>query len=265
MTGSAVKNLDLFGALCGPENFKNVMFLTTKWDKTKTSHNYGPNQKALRHERELADKFWAPMIRQGSQPPKRIGSGTDHTLQTVDPISQVITPMLIKFKPTLLQIQRELGIEKLNLIDTAAGQRLDQDLEEFMSKSKAEQTSILKEAKLNHETSYAQALKEQAEINKQEYKAAKDDRDALREDFEKIREAEAERRARLFGFKMLDHLDDFVAGFDSDSFFRRHGMTLASAGIVKACAYIWKKQGESEDTIQKARDAMPFVGRFKFW
>lgn len=37
MTNTALKNLDMFHHLCGDQSLKNVMFLTTKWDKASTS------------------------------------------------------------------------------------------------------------------------------------------------------------------------------------------------------------------------------------
>ena len=118
MTGSALKNLDMFQRLCGEESLKNVVLVTTKWDEAFDN--------ARRHEEELIKDFWAVMIKLGSSHAKRLGKVVDPSSDIVDPVSDVIAPML-QFQPTFLQIQRELG-EGKDLIDTTAGQYIDRDL-----------------------------------------------------------------------------------------------------------------------------------------
>lgn len=60
------------------------------------------------HEQELINNFWAPMIGLGCLLPKRLARSVDPSSNTVDSISDVVMPML-RFKPTWLQIQRELA------------------------------------------------------------------------------------------------------------------------------------------------------------
>ena len=57
MMNTALSNLDMFHHLCGDQSLKNVMFLTTKWDKASTSF-------ARKHE-GLTKNFWSGMIELG--------------------------------------------------------------------------------------------------------------------------------------------------------------------------------------------------------
>ena len=251
MTGSAVKNLDMFQRLCGEESLKNVMLLTTKWDKAP--------ENARNHEAELIKDFWAVMIKLGSSHPKRIGKGVDPSSSIVEPVSDVITPML-QFQPTFLQIQRELGNGK-ELIDTAAGQYVDRELSYAIEKYKESHGSALAEAGKASQLQTKEALTDQAAIHGEELVGAQKDKKALREDFVTVMKAEEERRSNLFGYGMLSRLDEYVTELDGKgSHVRLYTIGVASVGLFEACKYLWKKQGKSQDLIKSANDAMDTLG-----
>lgn len=248
MTNSAVRNLDMFQRLCGEKSLKNVILLTTKWDK--------PADFAERHEKELTYKFWAPMIKLGCSDPKRLGIIADPLSRIVDPIRDIIAPVL-RFKPTWLQIQRELGKGK-DLHETAAGMYIDHDLSVAMVQYKQGFESTLAAFERSYEQQVKAALAEQAEAFQRNLNEAKDDKKALREDFEKVMEAQVERRSLLFGYDLLDRLQDYVTELrHKDSKFRLSTVGTASIGLFEACNYVWKKQGRSQDLIDSAEKALP--------
>lgn len=226
------------------------MLLTTKWDKPADLA-----QSHEDHEEELIKKFWAGMIKLGCSHPKRLGGAVDPPPGVVNPVSDIITPML-RFEPVWLKIQRELS-EGTSLMDTLAGQYVDQKLSVVIAEHTKSAESALVAVKESRGTEWKAALVEQAEAHQSDLKEAKDDKDALREDFEKVMALEAERRSKLFGFNLLDRLDDYLTELDiEDKKFRLYTIGIASAGLFRACKYIWKEQGESQDLIESAENAM---------
>ena len=188
MTSSALKNLDLFLRLCGEESLKNVVLVTTKWDKA--------TENARSHEEELVKDFWAGMIKLGSSRPKRLGKVVDPSSGIVDPRSDVIAPML-QFEPTFLQIQRELGKGK-GLIETAAGQYIDRDLSFAIQQLKESHDFALDQAEKTGRPQLKEALAGQAAISEEGLKEAQRDKKALSEDFEEVMKYEEERRSDVF-------------------------------------------------------------------
>lgn len=142
MTNTALKNLDMFHHLCGDQSLKNVMFLTKKWDKASTSF-------AQKHEEELTKNVWSGMIELGCSRPKRLGGVANYSSGIVDPISDVIAQVL-KFQPSWLQIQRQLGSGK-HILDTTAGQKVDQDLSLEIKKTQDSFNSTLAQIEKSHE------------------------------------------------------------------------------------------------------------------
>ena len=249
MTNSAVKNLDMFVRLCGHESLRNVQLLTTKWD--------GPTELAqpVEHEQELINNFWASMINLGCLFPKRLARSVNPLSNTVDPIADIVVPML-RFEPTWLQIQRELA-EGSQLSHTSAGQYVDQELLAIISEKTKGAESALVQAEEAPHRQLKEALTKQAKELQSDVKEAKNDKMALKEDFEKVRKAEAERRAQLFGYGLLDRLDDYVLELDTDGKeIRSWTANLASFSLFRACQYIWKKQGVSPQLIDSAKKSM---------
>lgn len=178
----------MFHSLCGDESLKNVMFLTTKWDKAPAF--------AVKHEQELTEKFWAGMLKLGCSGPKRLGGVANHSSGIADPISDIIAPIL-KFKPTWLQIQRQLGTGK-QLGDTTAGQMIDQDLSREIQKYQESFESTLAEIQHSHEHKIRAALQEQAAKFGQHLAKAKFDREMLKADFEERVKADKLRRKEFW-------------------------------------------------------------------
>ncbi|KAF9555476.1 hypothetical protein CPC08DRAFT_671006, partial [Agrocybe pediades] len=63
LTGSALKNLAMFQAMCGEAAFRKVILGTTNWKRTSTeSPVSGEGCEKERREKELKDVHWKPML-----------------------------------------------------------------------------------------------------------------------------------------------------------------------------------------------------------
>ncbi|KAH7908657.1 kinase-like domain-containing protein [Hygrophoropsis aurantiaca] len=58
MRGAPLRNLAMFKELCGENALQNVILTTTMWDEV-------PTAVGVRHEEQLRDEFWEPMISAG--------------------------------------------------------------------------------------------------------------------------------------------------------------------------------------------------------
>ncbi|KAH7303683.1 hypothetical protein B0I35DRAFT_323830, partial [Stachybotrys elegans] len=117
MSGSAMRNLEMFKSLCGKENLNRVVLGMTFWDRVDRQLG-----EARRKELSSRSDFWANMIRQGS---------VIHVLST-DPgqSKQLVLDMASKggsLGP--LQIQRELVDEGKYVDKTSAGHVVGGELE----------------------------------------------------------------------------------------------------------------------------------------
>ena len=113
MEGSALRNLKMFRQLCGKEPLKNVILATTFWSKV-------PKEDALRRENELetTPMFWGDMLERGSVM-KRLYNAQG----ALDIVGHLVS------KPQItLQIQKELVEDNKALVDTAAGQAVNEEL-----------------------------------------------------------------------------------------------------------------------------------------
>lgn len=113
MEGSSLLNFTVMQKLCGSETFENVVLASTFWDVVD-------EESGARREDELCQtpQFWGGMKRNGSKVIRIRDYG-----QSVDILLQLAA------KPEVaLQVQREMVEEEKTLSDTAAGQRLNQDL-----------------------------------------------------------------------------------------------------------------------------------------
>jgi hypothetical protein len=113
MTGTAVKNLQLLEDICGNENLKNVLLVTTFWDLV-------PTKVGERREEELANNFWKPLVDLGSRMYRYRykSSGEELMWDIMNHQSNIIE----------LQLQVQLSQAERTLLDTMAGRRLQEGL-----------------------------------------------------------------------------------------------------------------------------------------
>jgi len=130
MTGSSIRNLDMFRKLCGDDKLGNVILATTKWDDT-------PLADATRRQAELESPsgFWSLYIAGGSKV-RRFMNTEASALALVGEILG-----LGRFVP---RIQQESVLGK-TVRDTDAGAYLNQRLEKLRREHQKETAALRSE------------------------------------------------------------------------------------------------------------------------
>ncbi|KAL4068934.1 hypothetical protein V8B97DRAFT_1970817 [Scleroderma yunnanense] len=118
------RNLRMFRKLCGDDSLKNVVFVTTMWDKVTL-------EEGGRLEQDLVSSNgpFRPFLDEGA-----IMMRYD---RTSDSAADIINILLQK-SPTTLQIVREISEQKMTLQDTAVGAELHNEIRERLRKHKKE-------------------------------------------------------------------------------------------------------------------------------
>ena len=124
--GSLQRNMTMFKKLCGPDRLKNVVVVTTFWDKIELVHGV-----ALETQLKTKDKFLKGLVEGGSKfvrfgkfPAGEIPKGPEFLL----PIS--IVSELVALDPVFLEMQKELA-EGKTVEETSAGAYLQQQRDPF--------------------------------------------------------------------------------------------------------------------------------------
>ncbi|KAK3070300.1 hypothetical protein LTR53_000895 [Teratosphaeriaceae sp. CCFEE 6253] len=135
MYGSSLRNLKMFKDLVGPDPLQNVVLATTRWGQARKSGELELAE-SKEHQLKTEEAFWAPMVHRGS----RVARFED----TRDSALQLILS-LVDQRPVVLQIQSELVDQKKKLIDTAAGNTVNEESKRLEKKYKDEIAQIQKE------------------------------------------------------------------------------------------------------------------------
>lgn len=108
IAGTPLRNLNMFKELCGEDNFKNVILVTTMWDEVL--EDVGSQREA-----ELQNTFWQRMIKLGSST-HRFDGTEESAWKIINSIS--ISPPRER---SALQIQREMIDQRKPVHRTSAG------------------------------------------------------------------------------------------------------------------------------------------------
>jgi hypothetical protein len=120
MSGSARRYLEMFKCLCGEQNLKNVVLLTTMWSEL---HNPATG---LQRERELRKEFWMDMEKCGSTVRRYEGSKAE---------AEAIICRMVRERDIVLDIQTELVDQEKRLEDTLVGQWIAPMIERSIGES----------------------------------------------------------------------------------------------------------------------------------
>jgi len=134
MYGSSLRNLKMFKDLVGQDPLPNVLLATTRWAMAEQVES----GKAVKREEELrsSEDFWAPMLKRGSRL-ARFEDSRESALRLILSLADQ--------DPMALQIQRELVEDGRKLIDTTAGNTVNEETKRLEEKYKAEIAQIQKE------------------------------------------------------------------------------------------------------------------------
>ncbi|KAG9312299.1 P-loop containing nucleoside triphosphate hydrolase protein [Chiua virens] len=155
MTGSAYKNLQMFGQLCGDIPLPRVHLVTTMWDIVKDKNM------AERREAELKREFWKQLLD---------GGASAFKFNNLPQSAQVIIDPLLdatKGREELL-LQEELVEQQKNLNETAAAKVLYSRLQKLLAEQKKMLKDLADQADARNDPALAQSLQEEYEkINAQ--------------------------------------------------------------------------------------------------
>ena len=150
----------MFRELCGNTTLKNVVLVTNMW--SEVSLDIGEAR-----ENELSSEFFKSVLDNGAQMARH-----HDTIQSAHDIIRGI----MENHPVVLQIQRELVDERKDIVDTAAGEAVNKELNEQIRRHRAELEDLQKEM--------AQALEKKDEQIRRELD---EDRRKTEERVEKIK------------------------------------------------------------------------------
>lgn len=155
MSGSARRYFEMFKCLCGEQNLKNVVLLTTMWSEL--------NNEAigLQRERELRKDYWIDMEKCGSTVRRYGGTRRE---------AEAIICRLMRERDIVLDIQTELVDQEKRLEDTRAGQwivpRLDRTIGESNERIRRLQL-LIEEAEIDDEVDVIDLEKERDKLLEQ--------------------------------------------------------------------------------------------------
>ena len=115
--------------ICGDSALWNVIFVTSMWDEV--SSEVGESR-----EKELSTRFFKSAIDKGAQMVRH-----HNTAQSAHDVIRLI----MKNRPVVLQIQRELVNEQKDIGNTSAGKAVNEKLGQQMKKHQAEMEEVRKE------------------------------------------------------------------------------------------------------------------------
>jgi len=152
MAGSPLKNLRMFGKLCGDEALPNVILATTMWDRVDPST-------AVRREDELKRDFWKRMLALGS-PVVRFHGTFESAWQIIDLVAN-------KSRVDALLLQEELVNLKRQLSETQAGMVLYNELQKLLADHKETLRRLRDEAASNNDKKLKAELDAEYEVIQQ--------------------------------------------------------------------------------------------------
>ena len=117
MTGSALKNLEVFASLCGQKAMPHVILATTMWDELKDKNT------GVQREKELKTDFWKGMLADGCR--------TERFDNTYESAWHIVGSLAKKDRAPVL-LQREIVDIQLRLNETQAGKTLYRQLDQLI-------------------------------------------------------------------------------------------------------------------------------------
>jgi exonuclease VII small subunit len=145
MGGTPHRNLHMFEELCGDQAVKNVVLVTTMWDRGKTDPKIF-NQR----EKELFNYYWKTMINYGASTARFDNSAAS--------VWNIIDPILKQHETEVLLLQEELVDLKRALNETQAGRALYSELQRLLAERRDTIRSLVEQAREEGNLQLAQGL-----------------------------------------------------------------------------------------------------------
>jgi hypothetical protein len=151
MAGSPLKNLKMFGKLCGDDAIRNVILATTMW----RPDGKDPENKQPRREKELRDKYWKGMLDSGSTMTRFLR--TYNSAWTIVDLVSLINP------PDSLLLQEEMVDLKKGINETQAAITLYDTLQRELANQRDAVKKLRKEAETQDNAELVRELTLQCE------------------------------------------------------------------------------------------------------
>lgn len=191
MSGSAVKNLELFKLICGNEAYPLVRLITTRWDEV------GPDsaeyKSCIDRMRQLSDdsKFFQPLLQEGAQLLRHDMSAESG--------KAIVDSLLLDEQKLALNIQKEMLDSHKTLGQTSAGLYLNREhaalAKRFETELQEIQDSLTEARKERDEEALSQLRAEQEQYQSRRAKLEQD-RQQMMADFRELDSRKARELAR---------------------------------------------------------------------
>jgi hypothetical protein len=154
--GTPLRNIRMFGELCGDQAMKEVVLVTTMWDR-------GISQEVSNKREEVLfnTNCWKTMIDHGAS--------TARFLNSADSAWDIIDLILNQHDFEALLLQEELVDLKRRLIETQAGKMLHFDLHRLLMEQRGTVRSLIEESRDEGDPQLAQALEAELEGVQKEF------------------------------------------------------------------------------------------------
>lgn len=202
MSGGAMKNLKMFREMCGEKALKNVIIVTNMWGLVDPEVGM-----AREHELRTDESFFKPWM--------DAGAGIMHHDNSVQSAHNIISEIL-RHRPRLLRIQRELVTERRELDETSAWYFLEAHLHQEKKRLEREIQGLQEEhnrAVEDQDEAAQRELEHHREELEERMRMATAQKGQLRQGFEAEK-----KRAREIGIGFLDEVK------------RDHGVILQPPG-----------------------------------
>ena len=164
----------MFRELCGDSTLENVILVTNMWGEV--SSEVGEDR-----ENQLSGRFFKPALDKGAQMVRH-----HNTAQSAHDIIRRV----MENHPVVLKIQQELVDEQKDIVDTSAGEVVNQELNDQIKRHEAELKEVQEEM--------VRALKRKDEEARQELE---EDRRKMQEEMDNIRKGSEEMASRYAAAK----------------------------------------------------------------
>ena len=185
----------MFRQLCGDSTLKNVALVTNMWGEVSPEDGQD-------RENKLSNKFFKPAIDKGAQMARH-----HNTIQS----SHDIVRMIMKNHPEVLQIQREVVDEQKDIVDTAAGEVVNGELNELIRKHGAVLKKLqeeMEEASKDRDEELRQELEEDRRVMQEQMERAKKDSEEMASRYAAEKEKTEDKMKQLM--REITELQDFT-------------------------------------------------------
>lgn len=193
--GIASRNFNMFRELCGDTTLKNVTFVTNMWGDV-------PQDVGEAREEELTGDFFKPALKKGARLARHY-----NTMQSAHDIIRSV----MNNRPAALQIQRELVDEGKEIIDTAAGETINKELNDKIRHYQAELKAAREEMEKALEKKDEEFKKALEERDEQMMRVLKEQGDETREELE-----EETRKLQEQILKMRMDSENMASGYQEE-------------------------------------------------